>query len=250
MTINTTDQLVAVHERSNALRIGTVSAVGATTLTVNVAGTPIQSAYLASYDAAEGDLVAIMRQDSTWLTLGRLAGSGPNSVANPSFEDDGAADGTPSFWGLYNQTGTSTLSTIGDEDAPDGQYVLLVSPAASSRTAVTYSNPIEVLPGQVYSVSAYVAGVQDSGVPTGDATLEAWFNVNETDVPPTTVATTTIATMLNVPNSPPYFQLAGTVAVPTGVGYMRIGLRSVMAANVGMKWDFVTARLISGGSGA
>lgn len=250
MTINTTDQLLAVADRSNALRVGTVAEVFASTLTVNVGGTPTPMAYLASYTANIGDLVAAMRQDSTWLVLGRLSGSGDNAVANPSFEDDGAATGTPSRWGTYNQTGTATVSTDGDPNAPAGNYVLVISPDGTSRTTVIYSDPIEVLPGQVWSASVYVAGIQDTGVPTGDATLEAWFELNEADVPPTTVVTTTIATMLNVPNSPPYFQIAGNVAVPTGVNFMRIGLRSVLAANVGMKWDFATARLISGGSGA
>lgn len=57
----------------NGMRTATVSATGP--LTISVAGGLISSGVgvLASYTPVVGDVVAVFRQDSSWLVLGKLS---------------------------------------------------------------------------------------------------------------------------------------------------------------------------------
>lgn len=58
----------------NGMRTATVAAVSGTTVTLSVAGGQFSSGvgYLASYTPTVGDVVAVFRQDSSWLILGRV----------------------------------------------------------------------------------------------------------------------------------------------------------------------------------
>ena len=57
---------------SGGLRIGVISATGGR-IVVDIAGAAVTTAgRLASYQPAKGDTVAILRQESTWLILGRI----------------------------------------------------------------------------------------------------------------------------------------------------------------------------------
>jgi hypothetical protein len=69
------------------LRMGVVATVHP--LTVNVQGTPVPAGALSSYTPIVGDPVALFRQDSTWLCLGRT--TSPVTGSFPQFEA-GTAD--------------------------------------------------------------------------------------------------------------------------------------------------------------
>src|SRR5690242_20758012 len=106
---------------------GTVVSVSATTLQVLVRGTTITAAYVAQYTTPlVGDLVAFMRQDSTWLVLGRLAGVGQNQVLNFSFEDDGDSGSTPSNWNVANIAGAGTARRSEEHTSELQSHVNLV----------------------------------------------------------------------------------------------------------------------------
>ena len=58
---------------SGGLRIGVISATTGGRIVVDIAGAAVTTAgRLASYQPAKGDTVAILRQESTWLILGRI----------------------------------------------------------------------------------------------------------------------------------------------------------------------------------
>jgi hypothetical protein len=60
---------------SNGMRTATVTAVAGTVVTISVAGGQFSSGvgYLTSYTPTVGTVVAVFRQDSSWLILGKLA---------------------------------------------------------------------------------------------------------------------------------------------------------------------------------
>jgi Mn-containing catalase len=60
---------------SNGMRTATVAAVVGSVVTISVAGGSFSSGvgFLASYAPTVGDVVAVFRQDSSWLILGRVA---------------------------------------------------------------------------------------------------------------------------------------------------------------------------------
>lgn len=59
---------------SNGMRTATIAAVSGRTVTLSVAGGLVSSGVglLASYTPTVGDVVAVFRQDSSWLVLGKL----------------------------------------------------------------------------------------------------------------------------------------------------------------------------------
>jgi hypothetical protein len=235
----------AIQETSTrpaVAKTGTVTAVSATTLTVLVAGTVVQAAYLASYTPVAGDLVALIRQDATWLVLGDLAGVGPNLVLNPGFEQGGATPTVPPSWFLFNEAGVSTVQVLNPGTSPpEGNFVAQINDDPSIRTANLYSSPWPVNPGETYALSAFAQGLSAD---TGDITLNAMGFAAITDVPPATVFNTAVASINDILQAPaPWTSISGTIVVPAGAtAYMRVGLRAILAASVGMQWDFVTAR--------
>lgn len=231
-------------DRPAVAKTGTVVSTSATTLRVLVAGTTIDAAYLRSYVPVAGDLVALIRQDSTWIVLGAIAGVGPNLVQNPGFELGGAASSVPPLWFLFNESGVSTVQVLAPGNSPpEGLFVAQIDDSASIRTAVLYSSPFSANPGETYAFSAFASGVSAD---TGDITLNALGFANPTDLMPTTTFNTVVATINDVIQAPPWTSISGTITVPAGATtYMRVGLRAILASGVGMQWDFVTARRVS-----
>lgn len=227
------------------LRLGTVTSSSTATATVLVGGTQVQAGYLTSYTPAQGDLVAILRQDATWLILGQPAGVGPNQIQNPSFEL--SPPGTvPTFWQFADITNLSQVVVADRLTPPDGtQYAQVISEAATSQSYL-YSSPIAVEAGQIYNVGAYVTGIYDVDAPqTADAAIFGLWFADQDDLYPTTIsADTSIVTLNDVPSGPPFIQISGNVTVPVS-GFMRIALRSTMAVGQSLGWDFVTARRTS-----
>lgn len=246
-TFSPMGQVFGASDRSlTELQTGTVTAVSATTLNVNIRGVTIKAAYLASYSAVVGDLVAIARQDATHLVLGRLAGVGTNAVLNPSFEQDGAISGVPTSWNFSTLSGAPTVSVLQTGFAPDGLFELAVSAGAASQDSYVYSNPIAVSPGQQWAVSAFASAVYPSGAPqNATASLYGLWFADDTNLYPTTSsADTLIAQALNLSQAPVHASVSGNVTVPAGAAFMRVGLRSVSVAQIVMLWDLVTARRI------
>lgn len=58
----------------NGMRTATVTAVSGRSVTLSVAGSPINQGIglLKSYTPAVGDTVAVFKQDSSWLVLGAI----------------------------------------------------------------------------------------------------------------------------------------------------------------------------------
>lgn len=227
--------------------VGTVTAVSSTLLTVNVRGVNIQAAYLKSYTAPlAGDLVALGRENATWLVLGALAGVGPNSVVNPSFEQDGTTTGVPSHWRLFSIAGAATASAQATGFAVDGTYELVVASGTAAQDTYVYSDPIAVAPGQQWSVSAFATASYPPAAPTdADIALYGLWFANDTNLYPTTSsADTLIAQVNNIAAAPQHTSVSGTVTVPGGANFMRVATRSMAVASISMIWDLVTARRI------
>jgi len=231
------------------MRTGTVVSGTADNLVILVGGTSFRAQALESYAPVEGDLVAVLRNDATWLVLGRMPGAGPNEVCDFSFEDT-TAGLPPADWVLYNITGTSSVETVARGGAPGGNQVARVTPlAVGTSESYLYSCPIEVSPGQRWDLSAYVGALYtDSVAADADADLVALWFANDTDLYPTTVsADSTVASLDDVTALPPFTGISGTATVPSGASVMRVALRSSLVADQSLEWDFVTARLVTEG---
>jgi len=102
-------------------RTGVVSAIDSGVLTVEVAGGATERVgYLASYEPAVGDVVALIQQRSTWLCIGRLVASDGG--------DGGALPGVLLGGVLFSTPGTTTLTT-GAEAAVTGYVFTVTLPA-------------------------------------------------------------------------------------------------------------------------
>ncbi|MFE4535702.1 hypothetical protein ACFRKB_11545 [Streptomyces scopuliridis] len=239
---NQTPMLVAAQNGPYAqVRTGSITGVSDNTLRVNVGGTTITASYLIGYEAKEGDLVLLLRQDASWCVLGALAGVGSNEVLNPSFEDN------PSeivAWTAYDVSGTSSITLVGPVDsAPDGAFYVNAATDGAAATALLYSDPIPVTTGDAFAVSVYVWGSYVADAPeTADGDLLALWFATPTDLYPTTSsADTIIASAVDVPAAPPFSTLSGSVTAPV-TGYMRIALRSTTSADASLNWDLAVAR--------
>lgn len=248
--INQTDALLAATQPSAVARTGDVTAITATTLIVNVGGTQINASYLRGTDFLIGDLVVVLKQDSSWLCLGALSGFGPNSLINPSFELQGLLSPAAAItgWTTVNVAGTSDVAVVASQFAPSGTLVAQVSPSASGadKQFVLASDAIEVVAGDVWSVSAYFAGQNLTATPTVDVSLRVYFSAAPGAYVPGSDTLIVAATNINDPF--PFTLLSGTVTVPASQTLMRVGLRAVLqlsGGNVpGVQFDFAVARKV------
>lgn len=72
---NLTAPLIAATQPNTVIRMGTISSTlvtGATTVFVTVGGSLIEAGILQPYFPVVGELVAVAKQDSSWLVLGAL----------------------------------------------------------------------------------------------------------------------------------------------------------------------------------
>ena len=225
---------------------GTVTGVTSTTLTVLARGVQFECAYLDSYLLPiVGDLVAFIRQDSTWLVLGRLAGVGPNMVENFSFELGGPGV-IPTSWTQFQISGAGVATGVITGYAPDGVRELSVAAGGAAQDTYVYSAPISVVTGQQWAVSALTSAVYPSGAtPTADAALYALWFANDTNLYPTTSAADTLISQINdVGPDASHASVSGQVTVPAATSFMRIATRSISAASISVLFDAVIARRI------
>lgn len=230
------------------VRVGVVSSATANQVIVNVGGSSVPASWVAPFGVTNpappilGDLVVVLRQDASWTVLGRVAGAGANQVINPSFEIATTGD-FPDGWFTAQLTGTSVVSVQAFASAPDGENIVLITTDSATATHYLYSSPIPVETGQQWAVSAYVGG---DGALTADAALFGLWFANATDLYPTTsAADTSIATLNNVPQSPPFQTLSGIVTVPAATTHMRVAVRSAITPDSPLRWDLVLARRVS-----
>lgn len=230
-------------------RVGTVVSATVNSMFVDVGGTTIEVGFYLPFTATAvspppaGTVVGLIRQDATWVAVGRLVGAGSNSVLNPSFEDS-LSGAEPVSWFTADASGSSVATVVDVTDAPDGDLAVQVF---SNQTSVhvLYSSPIAVNPGEVWSLSAFVGGEYAGGAETADSALIALWFANATNLYPTTSAADSIvATSADVPQHPPYRTMSGNVTVPAGGLFMRVALRSTLAAGQALVYDLVTARKV------
>lgn len=228
-------------------RIGIVTLATPNSMFVDVGGTVMEVGFLLPFTAtavsppAAGTVVQLVRQDASWVAVGRLVGAGSNAVVNPSFEES-EPGAQPARWFTADISGSSTAIVTATSSAPDGEFVARVYSAQASDHYL-YSSPIAVNAGDTWSLAAFVGG-DYAGLPeTARARIDAMWFANDTNLfPAVSVASTNVADRLNVPQYPPLQVLAGNVTVPVGAFFMRVALRSTLAAGQALVWDTVSAR--------
>ena len=230
-------------------RIGTVVLATPNTMFVDVGGTTMEVAFDLPFTStavsppAAGTVVHLIRQDATWVAVGRIVGAGSNAVVNPSFEDS-PPGAQPVHWISYDITGVSTAIVTDIDGAPDGDFAARVFSAQASDHYL-YSEPIPVNTGDTWSLGAFVGGDYAGGAQTARARIDAMWFANSTDLFPTvSAASTNAADRTNVPQYPPFQTLFGNVVVPAATFFMRVALRSTLAAGQALVWDAVTARKV------
>ena len=241
--VNSTAQLIASDGGPWAqVRTGTISSANENSAVIVVGGTAFTASFISPYEPEPGELVAVIRQDSSWIILGRIAGSGANEISNGSFEAD--PDGAfPTDWNQYDITSASAVTVDLNENAVDGSNVATVFTASASAESYLYSSPVAVTAGDILSVSVYVGAVLgDNPYVQVDAALYALWFANSTDLYPTTSsADSLVDAVTSVPVLPPFTPLSGNVTAPV-TGFMRLALRSTVADTTGLAWDFAIVR--------
>lgn len=241
--MQTTPQVLAASSGPWAqVRTGTVASATAGSAVVVVGGTSFPASFISPYEPAAGDLVAVVRQDASWMILGRIAGAGDNLVSNGSFEQSGVGT-SPVGWTLYDIASGSTVSVTDAVAVDGGLSALVTATTATTAQSYLYSDPIPVSNGDVLTISAYAGASLGANPPVAvDAALYALWFAGPTTAYPTTVAPDTlIAEVTDLVPAPPWTPLSGT-ATSTIDGWMRVALRSTVMDTTGVVWDFVTAR--------
>jgi hypothetical protein len=243
MATNTSSQVIAAQSGPWAqVRTGTVSTANESSASIIVGGTSFLASFISPYQPEPGELVAVIRQDSSWIILGRIAGSGANLIVNGSFED--TPDGTfPDPWVLYEISGLTSVAVVSSADAVDGNNVVQIANDAGVSDSFLYSSPVAVTLGDVMSLSVYAGAVLGPGDYSNvNASLYALWFANTTNLYPTTSsADSLIDSATAVAVLPPFTPLSGNVTAPV-TGFMRLALRSVVTDPTMIDWDFAIVR--------
>lgn len=243
MATNSTAEILAATSGPWAqVRTGTIATANENSAVIIVGGTSFTASFISPYVPAPGELVAVIRQDASWLILGRIAGSGANLILNGSFEDD-PNGAFPSNWIQYDLVGLSAVFVRESPNAVDGDNVLQVNTDSASAESYVYSSPVAVEAGDSFSLSVYVGAVLgDNAYTAVDAALYAlWFALDTDLYPTTSSADTLVDSVAGVPIAPPFTPLSGTVVAPV-TGFLRLALRSTVADTTGLQFDFAIVR--------
>jgi hypothetical protein len=246
---NLSGAILSAETTPAVVRTGIVSSVTAERIGVVVGGTTISAAYLRDYTSPElGDLVAVIRQDFTWLVIGAYAGVQTNLIDNPSFEDNGPGAVVPTGWtaNAFGGGAPGAVSVASSPFAVAGSNVLRIGPGGDT---IVWSNQVQVTPGETYTVSVYAGGLDQPASPTADALVYAlWFAAGEVVYPSAALTTdqTYLAGRNDIPNAPPMIRLTGSVvvpaAIPTAPDRMSIGLRAANGAGTSVIYDLCVLR--------
>lgn len=148
--INTTDNLLITKQRSAVIRTGRILSrtTPLTTVLVRVGDATVQAGVLDEYEPAIGDLVAVARQDASWLVLGRFrqasdvfdTGWVPFELASGIFTQGGGPDPAWRRVGIHIQfrgrCGIAATPSPNNGMAPG--TVLLNVPAAIRPAVFSY----------------------------------------------------------------------------------------------------------------
>lgn len=241
-------QLSTVIERTSFMRTGTVVLVDPFKVSVDVGETVMRAAYTRVAEPVIGDVVVVMRQGASWFVIGTSSASGANLVENASFEDVNP-DGTPVGWTLQVSAGLMTFQAHEDPIAVDGLNIVDVfNPGAVAAASRLYSRAISVDEGAVMELSVYANGLYptETSSPTVDVLLQAYWFANATDLYPTTsAADSTLVTVTDITEEDTMRIVRGTVTVPVGAVFMRVGLRTVAPDPLtGASYEYATARAV------
>lgn len=261
MASNVTDALISANPTSAIIRTGVVTDWQPDRVQVMVGGANIVAAYLDWYQPPiVGDLVAVVRQDASWLVLGRYAGTGTNLLMNGAFEDGTVSAGIPLGWFSFGTIAgapptTATVVTVLDPDSPQGGQVAQIIRGGTPQDVVLTSSPVPVNPGERYFLTCYAANasaawpVAAATTPTHNVQLMAcWFSTDVEAFPSASLAGdyTMVDRVISVRGKPPYVYMKGMVQVPSTVpagGVMRVGLRVEFGAGTSpINFDYVTVR--------
>ncbi len=233
------------------IRTGTIVSASGATAVVLVGATSFEASVLVPFGTADptaatplpGTLVAVARQDSSWIVLGQILGASGNLILNGSFEDSPAGE-PPVDWILYEIANTSAVVVTTDTTPVAGSNVAAVSTvSAVAATSFLYSSPVQVAAGETMQLSAFVGAQYDETVAeTADSALYALWFANDTNLYPTTSsADTLVASVTDVVPSPPWSPMSGQVVAPV-TGFMRLGLRSSITEGQTLLYDFASVR--------
>jgi len=243
---NQTDMIITPQREGAGIRTGTVVGFTAQTVSVDVGGAVLVAGYLRWYVPILEDLVAVGRQDASWLCLGSIAGYGPNQVPNASFELDGDLIGTvPTHWFVSNLSGAGTVSVLTDDIAPNGTHVAVINPGAVARDVVLYSSAFDVAPGERWDISGYAAGLNPAGGALTNVLLIAIWGPDSTTLYPGAPGGAIVDSLTNIGDST-FIYMEGRVTVPATASFMRVGFRTnpALPIGVGARLDFVVARRV------
>lgn len=232
------------------IRTGVIANAAGSVATVVVGAAAFEASVLVPFGTTDpaaatplpGTLVAVARQDSSWIVLGQILGASGNLILNPQFEDSPAGD-PPVNWTLYNVLGVSDGEVITDPGAVAGANVLSVTTTSAAATSIVYSSPVVVEAGETLQLSAFVSALYEDGIAeTANSDLLALWFANETDAYPTTSsADTVVSSVTNVLAQPVWSAMSGQVTAPVS-GFMRLGLRSAITPGQTLLYDFASVR--------
>lgn len=239
-----TEQLSDMTNRYSYTRTGVVVLVDPFLVTVDVGGTQLRAAYSRSVPPRVGETVVLARQAASWFVIGTSSTTGGNSVVNPSFEEVDAGGSQPSSWVVYRQTGSADVSVEVYDRAVEGSTALHVSGGSASSLTWVYSDPIQVAPGQQWTLSAYANGAYggQNVNTTACALVALWFVDSAILYPTVSDPVTVVQNAVNIAETDTMQLLQGNATVPANSFTMRVCVRTATNAYAGAMWDFATAR--------
>jgi hypothetical protein len=263
--VNLTGAVLSATQEGAVIRSGYVRRTSPLSAQVEVGGTILEAGYLNSYNPPiVGDLVAVAKQDSTWLVLGSLAGVVPdhNLLSNGSF------DTSLSGWSAVQITGAAlpsgaSVSWTSDTNSPDqGGVAQFVNASTTNNLHMALvSAPIPAAAGQSFMLSAYAATIafNPSGttvVPPHNVQIFASWHLDSTSAFPDPSGLilpkmTMAQQIVDLRETPPYTFLSGAVTVPANADltHMRVVLAVVAAnnpgTNGGVRWDAASVRRLT-----
>lgn len=233
------------------VRTGVIANAAGSVATVVVGGTAFEASVVVPFGTTDptaatplpGTLVAVARQDSSWIVLGQILGASGNLIANPQFEDSPAGE-LPVNWQFANVSGVSSVIVMADAGPVAGENVAAVSSTdAVAAVSFLYSSPVLVDAGETLSLAGFVSALYDEGAAeTADAALYALWFANDTNLYPTTSsADTLISSVTDVLAQPVWTAMSGQVVAPVS-GFMRLAFRSSVTAGQTLLYDFASVR--------
>lgn len=247
--------IAAATNSGATLRIGTLTGIDGTTLTVTIGGAPVPAMpYGQSYTPILGDTVLVLQQAALNIVIDGIAGLPvTNAVTNPSFELDPAGSTTITGWSVHPNgayPGTATVKVdVGTGWGPkDGlQWLEINHDTAGNANVVCSSDPIPVAAGQLWTAVGYTIFSAEGGLGSDTPAMAislAWF-ADDTGVYPTDVLSEAEQQWINGPTGGTWVPVRAIrgygAAAPEGATAMRVLLDTTLSSGA-VYWDQIIAR--------